>query len=161
MTQGDRVKEVRKALGLTLEKFGEKVGVTKQTISRIENCINNLTEQMAKSICREFNVDYTWLTTGNGEMFIQKTRCQTVTEFTNDLINEPNSFKTRFIEGMAKLNARDWEEIERIVLKLVNKDANSSPDESPSDPHGLYCGIRTEEELVATYPPVDIHKDVG
>ena len=61
MTQNERVKEIRKALGLTLEKFGEKVGVTKQTVSRIENGINNLTEQMTKSICREFNVDYIWL----------------------------------------------------------------------------------------------------
>lgn len=71
MTQGERVKEIRKALGLTLEKFGEKVGVTKQTVSRIENGVNNLTEQMTKAICREFNVDYIWLTSGDGEMFVE------------------------------------------------------------------------------------------
>ena len=70
MTQGERVKEIRKALGLTLEKFGEKVGVTKQTVSRIENGVNNLTEQMTKAICREFSVDYIFLTTGEGEMFV-------------------------------------------------------------------------------------------
>lgn len=69
MTQGDRVKEVRKALKLTLEEFGVKVGVTKQTISRIENGINNLTDQMIKSICREFNVNYDWLMDGDGDMF--------------------------------------------------------------------------------------------
>jgi len=71
VTQGERVKQVRKSLGLTLEQFGEKVGVTKQTVSRIENGVNNLTEQMIKSICREFNVDYIWLTSGDGEMFIE------------------------------------------------------------------------------------------
>lgn len=71
MTQGERIKEVRKSLGLTLEKFGEKVGVTKQTVSRIENGVNNLTEQMTKAICREYGVDYIWLTTGEGEMFIE------------------------------------------------------------------------------------------
>ena len=32
MTQGERVKEIRKALGLTLEKFGEKVGVQRSAI---------------------------------------------------------------------------------------------------------------------------------
>ncbi|MDE6972399.1 MAG: helix-turn-helix domain-containing protein, partial [Lachnospiraceae bacterium] len=68
MTQGERVKQARKSLGLTLEQFGEKVGVTKQTVSRIENGINNLTEQMTKAICREFGVDYIWLTTSEGEM---------------------------------------------------------------------------------------------
>lgn len=31
MTQGERIKDVRNSLGLTLEKFGEKLGVT-------ENC---------------------------------------------------------------------------------------------------------------------------
>lgn len=70
MTQGERVKEVRKSLGLTLEKFGARLGVTKQTVSRIENGVNNVTKQMTKAICREFNVDYAWLTTGEGEMFV-------------------------------------------------------------------------------------------
>ena len=69
MTQGDRVKDVRKTLKLTLEEFGKKVGVTKQTVSRIENGINNLTDQMVKSICREFNVNYDWLMDEEGEMF--------------------------------------------------------------------------------------------
>ena len=61
MTSGDRVKQVRKANKLTLEKFGERLGVAKTTISRIENGINGLTEQMCKSICREFKVSEAWL----------------------------------------------------------------------------------------------------
>ena len=70
MTQGERVKEIRKALGLTLEKFGEKLGVGKTAISNIEKGNRNLTEQMTKSICREYGVDYIFLTTGEGEMFV-------------------------------------------------------------------------------------------
>lgn len=71
MTQGERVKEVRKSLGLTLEKFGEKLGVGKTAISNIEKGNRNLTEQMTKSICREYGVDYMWLTSGEGEMFVE------------------------------------------------------------------------------------------
>ena len=71
MTQGERIKDVRNSLGLTLEKFGEKLGVTKTAISRIEKGERSLTEQMTKSICREFGVDYMWLTTGEGEMFVE------------------------------------------------------------------------------------------
>lgn len=70
MTQGERIREVRKALGLTLEKFGEKIGMKKNSVSQIENGKNSVTEQVIKSICREFNVDYIWLTTGDGEMFV-------------------------------------------------------------------------------------------
>lgn len=76
MTAGERVKRIRKEKDLTLEKFGEKVGVTKQTISRIENGINSLTDQMVLSICREFGVNENWLRTGDGEMFLQTTPCE-------------------------------------------------------------------------------------
>lgn len=70
-TQGERVKAVRKTLGLTLDKFGEKLGVQKSAISKIEKGENNLTDANIRAICREFNVDYIWLTTGAGEMFIE------------------------------------------------------------------------------------------
>lgn len=66
----ERIKKLRKTLGLTLEKFGERLGVTKVAISLIENGKNSLTDQMFKSICREFNVNEEWLRDGSGEMFI-------------------------------------------------------------------------------------------
>ena len=69
MTQGGRVKEIRKSLDLTLEKFGEKLGVTKVAISNIEKGNRNLTDQMAKAICREYNVNYDFLIYGEGDMF--------------------------------------------------------------------------------------------
>lgn len=69
MTQGERVKEIRKSFGLTLEKFAQPLGVGKTAISKIEKDQVNLTEQMAKSICREFNVNYYWLTQGKGDCF--------------------------------------------------------------------------------------------
>ncbi|MDO4805454.1 MAG: helix-turn-helix domain-containing protein [Lachnospiraceae bacterium] len=61
MTEGERVKKIRKYASLTLEKFGERLGVTKAAMSRIENGINGLTDQMSKSICREFKVSEAWL----------------------------------------------------------------------------------------------------
>lgn len=69
MTTGERVKEIRKTLNLTLEKFGEKLGVGKTAISKIEKDERNLTDQMSKAICREYNVNYDYLVYGEGEMF--------------------------------------------------------------------------------------------
>lgn len=65
-----RVKELRKALGLSGEKFGARLGVQRNAISRIETGKSNLTEQNILSICREFNVNEDWLRTGEGEMFL-------------------------------------------------------------------------------------------
>lgn len=69
MTQGERVREIRKSLKLTLEKFGDKLGVKKSAISDIESGRNSLTDQMARSICREYNVNYDYLMYEEGEMF--------------------------------------------------------------------------------------------
>lgn len=69
MIQGERVKEIRKSLNLTMEVFGQKVGVKKSAISKIEKGEVNVTDQMKKLICREFNVSYDWLEYGTGEMY--------------------------------------------------------------------------------------------
>lgn len=69
MEQGERIKQIRKSLDLTLEKFGEKLGVGKGAISALENGKRNLTDQMAKAICREYNVNYDYLIYEEGEMF--------------------------------------------------------------------------------------------
>lgn len=72
MTRGERVKEVRKSLGFTLEKFGERIGLKKSSLSQIENDVNNLTDQVAKSISREYGVSEAWLLDGTGDMFLNK-----------------------------------------------------------------------------------------
>lgn len=65
----ERIKLLRKTLGLSGEKFGNKLGLTRMTISNLEHNRYNLTEQTIKLICREYNVNEDWLRTGNGEMF--------------------------------------------------------------------------------------------
>ncbi|MBS6194222.1 MAG: helix-turn-helix transcriptional regulator [Clostridiales bacterium] len=117
MTQNERVKEVRKSLGLTLEKFGEKVGVTKQTVSRIENGVNNLTEQMTKSICREFSVDYIWLTTGDGEMFVESDD-DFIERIDRIMLGEDETRKNLF-KFMLELSDDDIAALGRILDKAI------------------------------------------
>lgn len=69
MTIGERVRSARKTLGLTLEEFGGRIGLKKNSVSQIENGHNELTDANAVSICREFNVREEWLRDGEGEMF--------------------------------------------------------------------------------------------
>ena len=114
MTQGERVKEIRKALDLTLEK----VGVKKQTVSRIENGINNVTEQMVLSICREFNVNYDYLVNGEGEMFDDLP--QTVLD---ELCvqYDCDGFDRVLIEEYLKLSADDKQVLKDFIKRLSKK----------------------------------------
>lgn len=119
MSQGQRVKELRKELNLTLEKFGKPLGVGKTAISKIENGENSLTDQMIISICREYNASEEWLRSGEGEMFLPLTRNQVITDFAADLIKEEDSFRSRLIEALAKLSEDEWEVLEKIAKNLT------------------------------------------
>lgn len=66
-----RIKELRTALHLTLEGFGERIGVTRAAVSKWENGDRGIADSMVVSICREFGVNEHWLRTGEGEMFEQ------------------------------------------------------------------------------------------
>lgn len=118
MTQGERVKEIRKELDLTLEKFGEKLGVTKVAISNIEKGNRNLTDQMAISICREYNVNYDYLMYGEGEMFDDLP--QTIVDelcAQYDL----NDFDKALVEMYVSLPAGSRERIKEYMKQLVKK----------------------------------------
>lgn len=121
MTQGERIKYLRKeVLHLTLDKFGDKLGVTKMTISRLENEVNNLTDQMCKSICREFNVSEAWLRDGSGDMFIPRTRNQIIGDFLNSVMEDnDNSFRKAFIEALSKLDEPEWLVLEKIADEIA------------------------------------------
>lgn len=65
----ERIKEIRKALGLSGEKFGQSLGVQRSAISKIERGENTPTPQMLKLICSTYNVSEQWLRSGEGNMF--------------------------------------------------------------------------------------------
>lgn len=69
-TLNQRVRTLRKTLGLTVETFGDKLGMSKSSVSGIENGRNGASEQTIRLICSTFGVDYFWLTEGKGEMFV-------------------------------------------------------------------------------------------
>ena len=123
MTQGERIREVRKALGLTLEKFGEKIGMKKNSVSQLENGKNSVTEQVVKAICREYNVDYMWLTTGDGEMFID-TDDDFIERIDRIMAGEDDARKSLF-KFMLELSDEDIAALDRLMKKAIEFTQNN------------------------------------
>lgn len=115
MTQGERVLEIRKSLNLTMDKFGEKLGVQKSAISKIEKDKVNLSDQMAKSICREYNVNYDYLVNGEGEMFDDLP--QTVLDELC-MQYDCDDFDRVLIEEYLKLNTNDKQIIKNFIKNV-------------------------------------------
>ncbi len=119
MTQNERIKEVRKSLGLTLEKFGERIGLKKSAVSLIENGKNSVTDANVKAICREFNVDYIWLTTGDGEMFID-TDDDFIERIDRIMIGEDDARKNLF-KALLEASDEDIAAFQRIIDLFASK----------------------------------------
>lgn len=122
MTENERIKEIRTALNLTLEKFGQKLGVTKTTISRLEKGERNLTDQMFKAICREYNVEPLWLMEGIGPMFIESD--SNTLNLVDDLLSGENEFVKNVFKTFTKMKIEDWEALEHIfdIYEQVKKE---------------------------------------
>lgn len=64
-----RIRELRKSLGLSQTEFGERLGLKQTTIAGYETRGRTPIDAVISLICREFNVNETWLRTGAGDMF--------------------------------------------------------------------------------------------
>lgn len=66
-----RIREVRKALGLSQKAFAEKIGLKQNAVSYMEKENATVTEQNIKVICSLYQVNEHWLRTGSGKMFLE------------------------------------------------------------------------------------------
>lgn len=121
-TSGERVKILRKELNLTLEKFCERLGVTKVAISNIEKGNRNLTEQMIKSICREYHVNYSWLVNGDGEMFSNDDA--DLKERIDQIMEGESEFHKTLIKSIINLDDESLAVIQALIETLAKKEGN-------------------------------------
>ena len=117
----DRIKELRKYKGMTQAEFGECIGVRGNTITTYENGTRTPSEAVLLSICRVFGVNEDWLRTGEGEMFVQKTKDEELSAFFGDLLSGEPDFRRRLIAVLSRLNESEWELLERMADKLMDE----------------------------------------
>lgn len=68
----DRIKKLRNTLELTQTEFADKLGLARNSIASYESGRRVPNDAIIKLICKEFNVDYFWLTEGaNVDMFMK------------------------------------------------------------------------------------------
>lgn len=118
----DRFKELREALSLTQQKFADRLDISRNFVAQIEMGNKIPSERTIKDICREFKVNYEWLTEGTGEMFIQNKRKSEIVDFVGSVLNgEADSFKIRLVEILANLNESEWETLQKLANALADK----------------------------------------
>lgn len=69
MTLSEKIKELRKATGLTQQEFAEKVGVARNNLAGYETGRREPSAAVMELIVTKLNVSEAWLRTGEGDPF--------------------------------------------------------------------------------------------
>lgn len=118
----ERIKELRKSLGITQQEFADKLGLKRNTIATYEIGKAVPSDRVISDLCNKYNVNEEWLRTGEGEMFISLNRTQQIAQLTADLFKgEKDSFKERLLLALAKLDESEWKVLEKIAEDLTKK----------------------------------------
>ena len=114
----ERIKQLRKHLGLNQTDFGSKIGIKQTSIANYESGTRVPLDAVVASLCREFGVSEQWLRTGTGEMFPPRTRAQEIADFAADLLSdEPESTRSVVISYLMRWDADDWAAVTKILRK--------------------------------------------
>lgn len=122
----ERLKELRIALGISQAELGERIGVSRAAISRLEGGSNNFTNQMVTSICREFGVNEEWLRTGSGDMFEEMSRAEKAAQIVGAALGSGDEFILNTFIALGQLSPNEWEIIKKFVDKIKGSDEKSS-----------------------------------
>ena len=129
----ERIKELRKYLGLTQAEFGEKIAMRQTGVAWLESGDRKITDRVITTICAVFGVDEIWLRTGEGEMFQTPTRDEQITDFVGKTLfgGCDNDFAKQLLSILAALDDNGWKTLKAAaeVLKKAEDDVKNKPDE--------------------------------
>lgn len=113
----DRIKELRKTLGLSQEDFAKKLGLkSRGKIANIEFGKIEADEDFIKLICKTYKVNYQWITNGLGEMFCDDDGdAQAIVD---SIMTSENEFAKKTIVSLAKLSEERWQQLKEILEEL-------------------------------------------
>lgn len=120
----NRIKELRKSLGLNQTEFAKKLGIAPNTISSYEAGTIAPSSAIIKSICREYGVNETWLRTGAGDMRRSRSREAELGELIRSrLIDRPESFQSALVTTLLRFDpdGPELEILEKILRQLVEE----------------------------------------
>ena len=149
MTEGERIQKIRTYNDMTLEEFGQKIGVDKSSLSKIEKGKRNLTKQQLNSICIVYGVSEEWLKTGKGQMLVDRPLADELKEKIDSFIpKEEEDFRLRLVRMILAMDRQDMEKLEQYAKKyLLDVPDQEETTAAGSDVPDTNDGNMTRDEL--------------
>ena len=106
----ERLKQLRKELGLTQQEFSDKIGIKRNTFAQYENGRNEPIDAVVRLICSTYNVNEEWLRTGSGTMFVSKNTNMRVQAWIEKVLaGRPEDIRYRAVSLLADMPEEWWD----------------------------------------------------
>ena len=128
----ERIREVREYLKLSRNDFGERLGLSGDSINNLERGRVVIKDFIIKLISQEFNVDENWLRTGEGSMFTLELDEdamlveQLLNEYDNPLFSEIKSLVFNIMKVYNQLDPKSQQVIDDFIIKLKDEQNNKN-----------------------------------
>lgn len=141
----ERLKQLRNHFGLNQSELGVRMKLSRSHISSLENGAREITDRIIYDICREFNVNETWLREGTGPMFIEND--STIIE---ELAREYNldNLEKKIIEHFIKLDSKHREAIKDYVLSLASEISTDSEIVATTEEETIEAEVEKELDII-------------
>ena len=124
----ERFKMIRNALKLSQDEFGEKLGLTRGSIANVELGRTEAKPLFISLVCSTFNVNETWLRTGEGEMFNALSRDEQIAYRLGAMLaGQGDTIQKRLIAALSDLDESEWAAVEAFARKLVEQSRDAPP----------------------------------
>lgn len=120
----ERLKLIRKNSGMTQEAFASELGATRGMIAKYETGLVVPDQTMRLLICQRFNVNPTWLETGEGKPYKEGL----IPELVHALRQMP-AVQTALERLLPRLTAEDLQHMNALIEKFINDDTQKGADE--------------------------------
>lgn len=124
----ERITALLEALKIKKTAFADKINVSQAFVSQMCAGIKQPSDRTIADICREFHVNETWLRTGEGDMFLQRTRNEELSAFFGDVLDGEPDFRQRLFLVMSRMTTSEWELLEQMANRLAEETKKAGPD---------------------------------
>ena len=114
----DRILAIRKDSGLSQSAFGEKLNLSQNFVWMIEKGQREPSDRTVSDICRVYGINEPWLREGVGEMYVPKTREETIAELVGSALTGSNDFKKAVIQMICSRTDQELETLEAALRAI-------------------------------------------
>lgn len=117
----ERLKELRKALGLKQGDFAAALSISQGHLSDIENGRKEVSERVVSISALKFNANEDWLRTGSGNMFNPMSEDEELDLYIGRISGSEDKFKKNLLKALCKLSESEWDVLKKIISEMKNE----------------------------------------